>query len=299
MGAGKTTLLNEYLSSGVARDVAVLVNEFGAIDVDGAVINQTIGGGTKVMSLPNGCICCEVQEDLAEALLALVESGQSTTGILETTGLADPGAILRGAAHDPRLKRTIVIDSVVCVAGAPNIAAQLPEFPEAGVQVALADRIVISKSDLVSEDELSDTRDTVAKINPVAEIHERTAGHELGPIFESIDGRQNSVPPSDTHHHSHGIQTFTVDLPGPLDPDRFRDTLSFLIMRHAESLLRMKGVALFSGDSTPRLLNGVHDVFTSDALDGAVIENTGSLVFIGRGLPEEQIRSDLLGCVAP
>jgi len=99
LGAGKTTVLNEWLSAGKAEDVALLVNEFGAVDVDGPVLDATVGAGNRVMSLPNGCICCEVQEDLVDALIALADGSLARKGILETTGLADPGAILTCIIH--------------------------------------------------------------------------------------------------------------------------------------------------------------------------------------------------------
>ena len=118
-------------------------------------------------------------------------------------------------------------------------------------------------------------------------------------MFDPINTGQ--VIPEHTHHHSHGINTFSVHLSRPLNHDIFRDTLSFWIMRHAEKLLRMKGIVLFDGESEPQLLNAVHDVFTSNAATGSTVANGpgGTLVFISRGLCEDELRADLEKCMVP
>ncbi len=297
LGAGKTTLLNEWLSSAQAQDVALLVNEFGAVDVDGPVLDATLGAGNRVMSLPNGCICCEVQEDLAEALVSLADSSLARQGILETTGLADPGAIIRGVAHDPRLKSRIKISATICVAAANTINKQTAEYVEARAQLALADRIVLSKIDLLNGSGIDTLQQELTALNPLAEIKRYTIGQMPTGTFDPIV--TNHAVPQHNHHHTHEISTFSVNLPRPLNPDLFRDTLSFWIMRHAEKLLRMKGIVMFDGKPEPQLINAVHDVFTSSAATTAKVANGlgGTLVFIGRELPEEELRTDLEKCV--
>ena len=303
LGAGKTTLLNEWLSSDQAQEVALLINEFGAVDVDGPILDVALGEGNRVMSLPNGCICCEVQEDLVEALITLADSSLAKQGILETTGLADPGAILSGVAHDPRLKSRIKVVATICVAGVNTIEKQLADFAEARSQLALADRIVLSKIDLLDETEVDNVQRKISALNPLAEIRRYTPGSNADGVF--IPAATKSIVPAAAHSHSHGISTFSVTLPHPLNPDRFRDTLSFWIMRHAEKLLRMKGIIRFEGSDKPQLLNAVHDVFTSSAVHSSTVTNAtlnngsgGSLVFIGRDLPEPELRADLASCMA-
>jgi len=299
LGAGKTTLLNEWLSTDQAEEVALLVNEFGAVDVDGPVLDATLGAGNRVMSLPNGCICCEVQEDLVEALIALAENSSFRQGILETTGLADPGAVLRGVAHDPRLKSCIKIVATICVAGANTIKKQSAEFVEAHAQLALADRIVLSKIDLLDVVEVDTVEQEIAALNPLAEIQRYEPGQIPKGAFRPLS--TNQALPNNAHHHSHGINTFSIELSRPLNHDLFRDTLSFWIMRHAEKLLRMKGIVLFDGEPEPQLLNAVHDVFTSSTANGSKIAKGlgGTLVFISRGLSEQELRADLEKCVVP
>lgn len=310
LGAGKTTCLNGFLRSPQAAETAVLVNEFGAIDVDGAVLSSSLSNGSTLVALPNGCVCCAVQDDLAEALVALAErrrSGPSLIArcIVETTGLADPAAIIRGVGHDPRLRRSVFVDQTVTVCAADRVLDQLARFPEVPRQIGVADRIVLSKADLVSEDRQKAVIEKLIAINPVADVRIAIRAamdpqHPLGPpsrvhvpLVAPIE-RPADIP----HDHSPSVRTFAVGIGKPLDPDRFRDVLSFLILRHAENLLRIKGVVRFTGDDRPRLLNGVHDVFTSQTTAGAgpAPHAGGTIVFIGIDLPEAAIRSDLRAC---
>ena len=173
LGAGKTTILNKYLASAAGAGTAVLVNEFGDVDVDGTIIGATSGGG-QMVSLPNGCVCCEMQDDLSAALLELEARRDADGGIsrciIETSGLADPGSILRTVGRDPRLKSGFKVAQTICVAAAPSILDQVTRFVEAAEQIALADRIVISKSDLVADDVVNEINSVLSSRNPLAEL---------------------------------------------------------------------------------------------------------------------------------
>ncbi len=304
LGSGKTTCLNSYLQTPEAADVAVLINEFGEIDIDGAVLSEQLSDGSKMVTLPNGCVCCAVQEDLVDALLVLAQRAADPAQnirrcIIETTGLADPGAIVRGVGHDPRLKATTRIEKTLTVCAADRISDQLERFDEVARQIGIADGIVISKGDLVDAETTSRSISQITAINPLAEISKATNGAiDSDHIFGSpIDGPLENPTEGPHHHHHHttSVQTFTVHLDRAIDPGRFRDVMSFMIMRHAENLLRIKGIVRFSGEETPRLLNGVHDVFSSELTqcDALTVGNAGSIVFIGVDLPEDTIRSDL------
>lgn len=294
LGAGKTTLLNRYLKTPGGSGTAVLVNEFGDVDVDGAVLGAALGPN-QLMNLPNGCVCCEVQEDLAAALLDLPARRQSeglNACIIETTGLADPGNILRGVAHDPRLKEEFWLAATICVASATAISVQAGKYVEAAEQIALADRIIISKSDLTDSDALAACEAELRARNPIAEIMlARDPGQSL-PFSPLV--RTASVPHVHAHNHTHGIATFSVDIPGPLNRDLFRDVFSFWIMRHAERLLRVKGILEFADDPMLHLMNITHDVCTVEPLETAT--GPSPLVFIGLDLPQDEIRRDLERC---
>lgn len=306
LGAGKTTLLNRYLRLPEAGTTAILVNEFGEMDVDGAVLAARLGDGSRVLSLPNGCVCCAVQEDLAAALIGLIARRRDGPGaiercVIETTGLADPGAIIRGVGHDPRLRQSAFVEQTVTVCAADRLAGQLSRFPEPARQIGIADRIVVTKCDLATPEQRDASVARIAAINPLAEL--RVAGDgRLDPQHVFTAPAADAVRPVETatdshHHHASTVRSFVVRSEAPLDPDRFRDVLSFLIMRHAESILRIKGILRFAGEGGARLVNGVHDVFASEPLGGAVPAAPGGfLVFIGIDLPERSIRADLASC---
>ncbi len=308
LGAGKTTCLNKFLRSSEAADTAVLINEFGEIDIDGAVLSASLADGSKLMTLPNGCVCCAVQEDLVDALLVMAgraENPGDNIGrcIIETTGMADPGAIIRGIGHDPRLNKATYVDQTVTVCAADRLLDQLRRFEEVGRQIGIADRIVLTKSDLVSNADQGGVKSAISAINPLVEIELATNGdidtnRLFGPNLSAKE--YTNVDPATQHHHHHSssVQTFTVQLNHPLDPGLFRDVMSFMIMRHAENLLRIKGLVRFAGEGPPRLLNGVHDVFSSEVASESTLapDQAGSIVFIGVGLPEQVIRADLKAC---
>lgn len=310
LGAGKTTLLNRYLKSEGAVGTAVLVNEFGEVDVDGAILGASMGKN-QLMSLPNGCVCCEVQDDLAEVLLGLTER-RGSEGIqrcaIETTGLADPGSILRGVAHDPRLKDLVSVAQTICVASAASISEQAENFVEAAEQIALADRVIITKSDLVETTELASVKTDLVNRNPLAEIVVAMPADAENlfnnpnrvaevPLLECLPrSLLRLVPQTHGHNHTHGISTFSVELSGAIDKDVFRDVLSFWIMRHAERLLRVKGILAFANEPKSQLMNITHDVCTIEPLDYPA--RPSPVVFIGIDLPADEIRNDLQRCIA-
>jgi G3E family GTPase len=313
LGAGKTTLLNKYLKSPAGAGTAVLVNEFGDVDVDGAILG-TMSGGTQMLSLPNGCVCCEVQDDLATALVDLI-ARRKTDGIerciVETSGLADPGSILRTVARDPRLKSHIKVEQTICVASAPAIGSQANRFVEAAEQIALADRIVVSKSDLETDDQMEKVCANLASRNPLADIAIVASADEIDSVFFAPEKTSSILDKFDhtythehthnhdhdhdhDHDHTHGIASFSIEIDTPLDQDVFRDMLSFWIMRHSEDLLRVKGILCFAGEPVPQLTNIVHDICSIEPLPGA--PEKSFLVFIGINLPENEIRRDLNRC---
>ena len=161
LGAGKTTILNKYLESPFGKGTAVLVNEFGDVDVDSTIIGAASEGG-NMMSLPNGCVCCEIQDDLSNTLIELAERHKSKGGInrciIETSGLAVPSSILRTIGRNPLLKSEFEVDQTICVASANAIIDQANEFIEAAEQIAISDKIFISKSDLVTDNMVEDIK---------------------------------------------------------------------------------------------------------------------------------------------
>ncbi|WP_270933700.1 CobW family GTP-binding protein [Falsiroseomonas oryzae] len=318
LGAGKTTCLNAALAARDATGVVVLVNEFGAVDVDGMLLPAANRAGALV-ELTNGCICCTIQGDLLAALEALLRfraeaPGRARLAVLETTGLADPGAILATLARAASLRGGVAVARVVTVCDAPGLADQRARFPVAERQIGAADAILLTRTETMPAAALAALRDELAGANPLAEI--RAVSPEsldprllLGPWPAASAHRPPAPSPAFAaarvpapRRAEPVAESFVVRPAAPLDADRLRDALSFLALRHAERLLRCKGVIRIAGEPHPVLLQGMRDVMrTSRAPDGAALAegDCGALVFIGLGLPEAAIRADLARCEAP
>ena len=312
LGAGKTTILNKYLESPFGKGTAVLVNEFGDVDVDSTIIGAASEGG-NMMSLPNGCVCCEIQDDLSNTLIELAERHKSKGGInrciIETSGLAIPSSILRTIGRNPLLKSEFEVDQTICVASANTIIDQANKFIEAAEQIVISDKISISKSDLVTDDMIKDVKTMLRERNPMAEIMLSDIDANVNELFvpsqSSCDSMIQLKDNDDhlcahdhnhehEHTHTHGIESFSIQLENPLNQEQFYDVLTFWIMRHSDSLLRVKGFLTFAEEPKPHLLNIVRDVCNIEPLER---EELGSyLVFIGKRLPEDEIRNDLKRC---
>lgn len=318
LGAGKTTCLNAALRAGDATGVAVLVNEFGAVGVDGLLVPEPNRAGGLV-ELANGCICCTIQGELLAALEALLRLRAEAPdrvrhAVLETTGLADPAAILASVARAPTLRGLVTVARVVTVCDALALASQRAAFPVAERQIGVADQILLNKVEAMSARELAALSEDLARANPLAEI--RTVSPAafdpaalLGPFppatprLPGVAAGPFAARRAPSPRQAEPIaESFVVHPSAPLDADRLRDVLSFLVMRHAEGLLRCKGLIRIAGEPCPVLLQGVRDVMrTSRAPASAAIEGGeyGAIVFIGLGLPEAAIRADLAACEQP
>ncbi len=308
LGAGKTTILNRYLESPFGKGTAVLVNEFGDIDVDSAIIGAASEGG-NMMSLPNGCVCCEMQDDLSSTLIELAERHNSEGGInhciIETSGLAVPSSILRTIGRNPLLKSEFEVVQTICVASAPAIIDQANKYIEAAEQIAISDKIAISKSDLIADDMFDHIKAMLRERNPMAEIMVTGVDASVDvlfmpsqnlchPIEQVIVDDDHVCDHHHDHNHTHGVDSFSIQIDEPLDQNLFYDVLTFWIMRHSDSLLRVKGFLSFVEEPKPHLVNIVHDICNIEPLER---EAQGSyLVFIGIGLPETEIRKDLETC---
>src|SRR6185437_13773913 len=167
LGAGKTTLLNRILGEDHGRRYAVIVNEFGEIGIDGDLIAS---GDEELFEMNNGCICCTVRGDLIRTLHGLLQRGGPDAKpfdavIVETTGLADPGPVAQTFFIDPVLQQHLVLDSITTVVDARHIALRLEDSREAAEQIAIADQIVLNKTDLAGDAELASLEARLRRIN--------------------------------------------------------------------------------------------------------------------------------------
>lgn len=174
LGSGKTTLLRALLAHPGMSDTAVIVNEFGEVGLDHLLV-QTLDAHTVL--LESGCVCCAVRDDLSETLLSLYAQLQARTitpfsrVVIETSGLADPSAVVATLLRDPALSARFTLDAVIVTVDAAHAPLQLAQQPEAQRQVMLADRLLITKADLVDEAALDDLRAALSARNPAATQH--------------------------------------------------------------------------------------------------------------------------------
>jgi G3E family GTPase len=215
LGAGKTTLVNRILAGSHGRRYAVVVNEFGAVGIDGALI---VAADDTVVEMSNGCLCCAVRGDLAAALHDLLGRAQRFDGlIVETSGLADPGPIAQTFLADPFLLAATRVDAIVTLVDAANVVARLADSVEAATQIALADVIVLNKCELATPPALADIETRIHILNPTAPITRATRGEVpldriLGRAAFDLERFADLTPSENPPHGSAGhIHTAACD----------------------------------------------------------------------------------------
>jgi G3E family GTPase len=326
LGAGKTTLLNRILSEPHGRKYAVIVNEFGEIGIDNDLV---VGADEEVFEMNNGCVCCTVRGDLVRIMEGLMRrKGKFDAIIVETTGLADPAPVAQTFFLDESIGRKANLDAVVTVVDAKWVRDRLKDAPEAKNQIAFADVILINKTDLVSADELSALERQVRAINPYARVHtterckialadvlERKAFDldrilEIEPQFLAAEDHAHSTHAQHehghqgetglTHHHDADIQSISLTSARPLDSDKFFPWIQDLVMKEGPNVLRCKGILSFKGDDQRFVFQGVHMILDGDHQrawrEGEARESR--VVFIGRNLPEQAIKTGFASCLA-
>ncbi len=302
LGSGKTSLLKRLLALPDLAGTAVLINEFGEVGLDHLLVEEV---DEQVVLLKSGCVCCSIRGDLRDGLERLhgrMESGQVppfTRVVIETTGLADPVPIVAGFTADPALRWHFRLGNVVTVVDAVAGPANLERFPEALKQVALADRLVVSKTDLADPAPLLGR---LRALNPGATVHLSTEAAPAPPalLLEDVHdaamraaelARWASAEPADHHRHPAGAATFVLTAPAPLDWAAFGLWLSLLLHRHGASILRVKGLLEVRGIDRPVVIQGVqHLVHQPLHLDAWPEGVPGTrLVIIGAGLDRAAI----------
>jgi G3E family GTPase len=313
LGSGKTTLLNHLLRGPALSDAAVIVNEFGEIGIDHLLVEQAL---EDAVLLKSGCICCTVRGDLVDTFETLVERRDKgeippfSRVVIETTGLAEPGPVMRTIMADPAVGDRFRLDGVVTTVDAVNGLGQLDSHPESVQQAALADRLILTKTDLAGDVEPLITR--LRELNPAAPLIRATQGNvdpaeilNVGlydPVKREAD-IQRWLPAEaydDHHHHDvnrHGdIRAFCITLDKPVPWPAFRQWLDALASLRGPDLLRMKGVVNVEGETQPIALHGVQHVFHPPAKLPrwpAGDSRQTRLVFIVRGIQKEAVEKSL------
>lgn len=280
LGAGKTSLVNRILADGCGRRLAVIVNDFGSVNIDARLI---VGRGAQMIALDNGCVCCSMSNDLVSQLTGLLEGPEPPEHVLvETSGVSDPGRLLV-ALRDPHLRRLARIDGVVTLVDAAGISRIPPEFVElARRQLASADLIVLNKADLVPAARLAEIRRWLS--HPRARIV--TARHADVPAALLLgigDPREPSAPPGrDGAAHTAHVTSWTWRSGSPLHGVVVREILTSL----PSSVYRAKGFLQLVEQPERRtvahVVGGRLDLRAGDEWDDDR-EPSSELVFISLG----------------
>ncbi|EAU43314.1 hypothetical protein FP2506_10731 [Fulvimarina pelagi HTCC2506] len=311
LGAGKTTVLNRLLSEPSVTDTAVVVNEFGEVGIDQMLVEAEVSDG--LIELSDGCLCCSVRGELVETLERLADRSRKgrtlSRVVVETTGLADPTPILAAIMTHPVLVEAYALDAVVCVVDAVNGEMNLSERVEAARQLAVADRIVLTKSDLAPANE-ERLRRTIRAVNAHGEVVAMNDARSLadrildcgiskmdGSLGDPADwlGHSHAVGSDHDHRHRHGsVRSMALVHDAPIPEQAAFAFLEMLGSFEGERILRMKGIVLtLEHPERPLVLHGVRGYLHPPARLPAWREDAkcqSRLVIIGENLNEPRVR---------
>ncbi len=319
LGSGKTTLLNRLLIEPELADTAVVINEFGDVSIDHLLVEQANDG---VIELSDGCVCCTVRGELVDTLVDLarrVETGRISRlkrVVIETTGLADPAPVLQSLMAHPLLLHAYRLDGIVVTVDAVNGAATLDRHDEAVRQVAMADRVVITKTDLPeAAPAMAALRERLTRLNPGAPILDIAQGLPPSALLDcglydparkipDVDRWLRDAAPSHprphghpghvhgAHRHDDRIRTFSLVHDGPVSIGAIETFIDILSSTHGDRLLRMKGIIeLVEEPEHPLVLHGVQKIFqTPTRLAAWPDARRGTrLVLITMDMPEDYV----------
>ncbi|CAN7783982.1 GTP-binding protein [Caballeronia sp. LjRoot34] len=318
LGAGKTTLLNRILTEPHGQRYAVIVNEFGEVGIDGDLV---VGADEEVFELNNGCVCCNVRGDLIRIIEGLMRrKGKFDAIIVETTGLADPAPVAQTFFADDAISSLVRLDAMVTVADARWLSDRLDDAPEARSQLAMADVVLLNKTDLVTPASLEATERRIRAINPLAKIHRtQRCSMALSDVIglgafdvARIEDIEPDVParkPTGTHHHGHhhhdhhahddDIQSLSIFADDPVDGKKFMAWFEPFIAAQGRNVLRCKGILSLVNDPERFVFQGVHMILEANHQrrwrDGE--PRSSRAVFIGRNLPVAVIQSAFDECL--
>jgi G3E family GTPase len=305
LGSGKTTVLNHLLRAPDLADTAVIINEFGEVSLDHLLIGQAI---ENAVLLKNGCICCSVRGDILDTLEELFRKRE--TGELpwfrriaiETTGLADPAPVIHTLIGTTQ---PCHLDGIVVTADAVHVREQLRQQDEARNQVALADRILLTKTDLVTLAEANSAELAIRELNAQGRICRVVDGDVTPDQVFGVGPEEHprnwlhpaNAHPHHDHHHDHsGIASVVLQAGAPISGPALALWLDSLLSLRGGDVLRIKGIVRIAGVDQPLVLHAVHHVLHRltrlPPQAAALWSAAGSeIVVITRGLPDAGLRA--------
>ncbi|MGY4476931.1 CobW family GTP-binding protein [Bradyrhizobium sp. USDA 3364] len=305
LGSGKTTLLNRILTETHGKRYAVIVNEFGEVGIDNDLI---VNADEEIFEMNNGCICCTVRGDLIRIIEGLMKRKGKFDGIIvETTGLADPAPVAQTFIVDEEVRKRTKLDAIVTVIDAKHLLGEIESAHEAQEQIAFADVILINKTDLVTSDEIQQVEARIRQINPYAKLHHtekcsvdlgKVMGMDAFDLNRILEFEPDFMNETHAHEHDSHVKSLSLKSSRDLDPDRFLPWIQMIVQKLGVDILRMKGILAFRDDPDRFVVQGVHML-----IDGApqrpwkeTEPRESRLVFIGRNLPEDVLRTGFEAC---
>lgn len=299
LGSGKTTLLKRFLETAAPDSTLVIINEYGRESIDDRL---TLHLQSEIKTIADGCLCCTVLEDLRSTLLEILrrraagELPALQRIVIETSGLADPGPILGTILSDENLEEYIHVGPCITTFDALEGADSLKRYPEAVAQLAAADRVVLTKTDLVTEGHARDLMDIVRSVNPACVVMPA----ELVDEAFAKGGAAATIVPlgsiGDSRHiHTSSVQSFSAALDAAVDWATFSVWLTALLNRHGDRILRFKSVLSVHTAPGKLVVQGVrHRVYPPSHLPvDSNQDSTSRLVFITDGIGKDQILASL------
>lgn len=307
LGSGKTTLVNHILKEQHGQKVAVIVNEFGEIGIDGQLMIWD--AEEQLVEFNNGCLCCTVRGDLVRTLEDLMQRADLDAVLVETTGLADPAPVASTFIVPDEIKTKFSLDAFVTVVDACNLQRNLTDNRETQEQIAFADILLINKTDLVSADAIPQIEQQIRSLNPIAKIYHTEFGAVDLPLILGT-GAFNLAAKLEIdpmllddleHEHDGAIGSFVLTSNQPIDLNKFMFWMNVLAQEKGEDLYRTKG--LFYAQSFPeRVLFQSVRMLTSVRRDRPWRPNeekTTQLVVIGRDLNRDEFVEGFEKCIVP
>jgi len=336
LGSGKTTLLKRVLTEAHGQKIAVIENEFGEENIDNDIL--VADTQEQIIQMSNGCVCCTIREDLRTTLSDLAAKKRRgeldfERVVIETTGLADPGPVAQTFFMDDEIAESYLLDSILTLVDARHAPAQLDTRQEARRQIGFADRLFLSKTDLVTADEVDALVHRIKHMNPRAPVQRVHFGEV--PIAEVLDLKgfnlnakldidPDFLKPDDGHDHPHGhdhhdhhdhgehcdhphhhhhdddVKSFVFRSDKPFNPAKLEDFLGAIVQVYGPRMLRYKGVLQMKGTDRKVIFQGVHQLMGSDLgprwAPGEARQS--KMVFIGIDLPRDVLEQGLQGCLA-
>ena len=318
LGSGKTTLLNHILSSMEHKmKFAVIENEFGDVGIDENILVET--SEESIIEVMNGCICCTVRGDLTDVLDRMYDRVKDFDGvIIETTGLADPAPVAQTFFVDDKVTQRYTLDGIITVVDAKHIIQHLDdEKPEdieneSVEQLAFADRVLLNKIDLVTEDEITEVESRIKGINGFAPIY-RTQNSIIDPrdlvnigsfdLERTLEMDPEFLDTDAEHEHDQRVTSTSAKFEGELNVNKLERWIGTIMRDKGEDLFRYKGVLAVKGMDKKFVFQGVHMLFGGDFSEDIGLWKEGEkrecrFVFIGRDIDHEELQNGLMDCKA-